>query len=184
VASKEDVKLATDDLAIMARLKKTLEEKRKEYVDPINAHLKGINNAFKAFMGPLEMADKITREKVKAFWDEEQRRQDEVKRINQLRIEAAELEAKLKGTTADTPVLVPVPPAVKEAVTDIGEASVAHIRKWELVDITQVPAEYLQVNAALVGKVVRAGIPAIPGIRIWTEEILRITPNTIKDEEI
>jgi hypothetical protein len=41
-------------------------------------------------------------------------------------------------------------------------------------DITKVPAEYLIVNEVVIGKLVRAGIPSIPGIRIWEEEILKV----------
>ena len=53
----------------------------------------------------------------------------------------------------------------------VGGALTALKDNWvaELVDITKVPAAYLQVNDALVKAAIRSGVRDIPGIRIWND---------------
>lgn len=176
IESIEDVKAATDDLSIIAKLKKALEEKRKEYIGPINEHLKTVNGVFKSFVEPLSQADSITREKVLAYRAQQESIRVEQERINQLRMQAAEAEMKLKGELSEPLGLVEVAPnAATRYQTDSGTLGTAKIKKWEVTDITLVPIEYLVVDTVKIGKVVRAGIPGIPGIRIWEEDSLRIT---------
>jgi len=177
IAKEEDVKLATDDLSIIARLKKTIEEKRKEYVSPINEHLKLVNDAFKAITAPLDAADKTTRTKVMVFRQEQQKKAAEIERINNLRVEAAQAEAKLNGTGEITQSvnIIDAPAAPPATVrTESGTLGTMKVKKWEVQDITKVPAEYLRVDEVAIGKLVRAGISSISGIRIWTEDTLKV----------
>ena len=46
---------------------------------------------------------------------------------------------------------------------------------WEVIDFDMVPNEYKAIDASKIGRVVRAGLHAIPGIRIWEEETLKVT---------
>ena len=64
VVCDDDAKGATDDLSMMSSLKKNIDERRKEYVSPLNDKVKSINNLFKTITEPLEQADSITRDKV------------------------------------------------------------------------------------------------------------------------
>ncbi len=167
--SVEDIALATDDLGLIAKLKKAIEQRRHEYVDPINAHLKAINDAFKQLVAPLEAADAVTRKKIMDYKREEARKAAEIAEINRLRLEAARREAELNdGELSQPTALVEVPAApparVQATTADLGTAKVW---KWELEEISKVPAEYLMIDATKVGKVVRAGVRDIPGIRIW-----------------
>lgn len=43
------------------------------------------------------------------------------------------------------------------------------------LNVSLVPDEYKLPDAAKIGRVVRAGISSLPGIRIWEEETLRVT---------
>ena len=178
ITTAEDVKLATDDLSLIAKLKKAIEDKRKEYVGPINEHLKQVNDAFKLMAGPLESADRVTRGKVMEYRQKQEALRLEAEAINRQKEELAHREATFNGTgevTIDTtPVVVPpAPPA--HVRTDVGTLGTMKVKKWEVEDITKVPAEYLQVDAVAVGKLVRAGIKNIAGIRIWEEETLKIS---------
>lgn len=177
IQSVEDIGAATDDLGLISKLKRAIEAKRKEYVDPINAHLKAVNEAFKALLAPVEQADAITRRKILDYKREEQRKADEAAEINRLRLEASRREAALNDGELSQPtqlVEIPAaPPAKVHAQTaDLGTAKVW---KWELIDIARVPAEYLMVDTVKVGKVVRAGVRDIPGVRIYSEDTLRVT---------
>jgi hypothetical protein len=179
IKSDEDVKLATDDLSLMSGLKKAIESKRKEYVDPINAHLKDINDKFKLISDPLAQADSMTRTKVLAYRAEVERIRKETEEINRKRLEAAQQEAALNNgeISEEIKVLDVPPPPPTHTRTEVGTLGTQMIRKWELVDFKLLPDEYKIPDASRIGKVVRAGIPSIPGVRIWEEPTLRITTN-------
>ncbi len=172
----DDVKLATDDLSIIATRKKVMEEQRTSYTKPLNDHLKAVNDAFKRFMEPWNEADTLNRQKVLAYRAEQERKRQEQERINNLRMEAARAEMELKGEITEPVGLVEVAPAPATGYsTGAGQLGTVKIKKWEVIDLKLVPLEYMLVDAAKVGKVVRAGIPSIPGIRIYEEEVLKVT---------
>ena len=64
VADNGTAKMATDDLAALSKVKKAIEQKRKEWIDPISTHLAEVNQAFRQFTAPLEEADKCLRGKI------------------------------------------------------------------------------------------------------------------------
>lgn len=177
ITTVEDLKPAIDDLSIISLIKRGFEEKRKEYVKPLQDHVKAINDAFKTLMEPVEIADKFTREKILAFQLRQKLIREEQEKINALRLEAAKREMELKGELTESVELVEVIPEISKTTrTELGTAGIMKVRKWEVVDMVQVPDEYKMIDATKVGKVVRAGIPSIPGIRIWEDETLRISP--------
>ena len=176
VKTDGDVKGATNDLSLISKLKKAIEEKRKEYVGPINEHLKSVNDAFKQFTEPLVQADAITRQKVLDYRKEQERIRREQERINQLRLEVAQAEMKLKGELTEPVGLVEVKPEQPEHYrAEMGTLGKFMVPKFELVDFSLVPDEYKILDTVKVGKVVRAGLRSIPGIRIWEEESIRVT---------
>ena len=181
ITTDGDIKSATNDLSIISGLKKSIEEKRKEYTQPINDHLKAVNEAFTMFTVPLVRADKATRQKILDYRAEQERRRQEVEEIARLEREAAERKAALTGEPVVIPEVVEAAPAAPNHYrAEMGTLGTATIRKWEVADFSLVPDEYKVVDAAKIGKVVRAGIPSISGIRIWEEETLRVT--TRKEE--
>jgi len=178
VNNTETLKSATEDLSFIAQVKKTLEAKRTAYVKPINAHVKAINDTFKRITSPIEEADQLTRSKVLAYRQEEDRKAHEIAEVNRLRMEAARKEAALnEGELSESIDLMEAPTPLSTTVrTDVGAASAAMIQKWEVINFAEVPDEYKMVDASKIGKVVKAGIPLIPGIRIWKEPTLRVNP--------
>ena len=60
IASNEDVKNATDDLGLISKLTKSVDELRTSYVKPLNDKVKGINDTFKTLSTPLDMANQQT----------------------------------------------------------------------------------------------------------------------------
>ncbi len=172
----QDVISATEDLSLIAKLKKAIEDKRKEYTAPLKQHLDLIAEAFKTITEPLAEADRITRSKIMAYRQEQERKAREAEEINRLRMEAAQKEMALKGELTESVNLVEAPPAPPAHVrTEVGMLGMMKVRKWEVEDLSKVPIEYMMVDAAKVGKVVRAGIPSISGIRIWVEETLKVS---------
>jgi len=176
VADAAGAKLATDDLSILSKLKKQIELKRREWIDPISTHLAEVNQAFKSFTAPVEEADKCLRWKILNYKAEIERQRVEAAEINRRAEELARQQAAMNGgefTQELSPATVAKAPE-KTITTDLGSSSTVKLRKWRLVDIRQVPVEYLKVDEAAIGKLVRAGISAISGIEIYTEETLRI----------
>jgi len=173
IAIAEDLKPATDDLSIIAKVKKALEGKRKEFVTPLQDHIKEINNAFKRLMEPIEIADGLTRSKILTFQQEQERIRQEQEEVNRLRMEAAQKEMELKGELSEPVGLVEVTPeAPKRVSTDIGSAGQRMVRKYRVVDFAVLPDQYKIENSALLNKVVKAGIPSIPGVEIYEEPVI------------
>jgi len=175
IASDEDVKSATNDLAMIAQVKKALTKQRDEYLSPLKAATAKVNEAFKLYLGPVARADELLRQKILAYRKDQDTRRAEQERINALRMEAAQAEMRLKGEVTEPVALVEeaVPPAQRYRA-DIGMASGMRIRKWRLIDIAQVPDEYKMVDGPKVTKLVKAGIVSIPGIEIYEEETLQV----------
>ena len=177
IKNNTDLLPATDDLSVIAKLKRAIEGKRKEYVDPIRHHLGSVNNAFKEFAAPLIEADQINRDKVKAYRADVERRRQEAEEINRQAIELAKKQAELNQgefTVDLTPV--EVPELRRRVYTGMGSISTQKIYKWEVTDPALIPRGYLMLNAALIGSVVRSskGSISIPGLKIWEEAAVRV----------
>ncbi len=177
IATTNDVKEANDNLSILAKFKKAMEGRKRECLAPLKEKAEAITETYKTLMTPVLVADKVTRDKVLAYNIEQTRIRAEQEEVNRLRMEAAQAEMALKGELTESVNLVEVAPEVPTTIrTDLGSASKTMIKKWEVEDFSQVPNEYKMIDASKVGKVVRAGIPSISGIKIWEEATLRITP--------
>lgn len=179
ITENADLKAATEDLSVIARLKKALSEKKDEFVKPVRTFLNGFNDTFKTMLEPIEEADRITRDKMKRFKADQQRKIAEAQAIEDEKLALAQREAELTGgeITVDlTPVEAP-PPVPERVRTDIGMAGTAKVYKWEVTDKAAVPDEYKVVDAGTVGRVVKAskGTIVIAGIRIWEEDTIRVT---------
>ena len=121
ITTLEDTKLATNDLSMIAKLKKAMETKRKDYSQPFQEHVKFINETYKTLMLPVEQADIITRQKMSAYMQEQARKQREQEEINRLRMEAAQKEAALNnGEIKESVNLVDVVEAPKKVISDAG----------------------------------------------------------------
>ena len=177
ITTIEGVKLATDDLSIISKLKKALEEKRKQYISPLQDQVKQINETYKTFMVPIDIADRTTRDKILAYqrWQEHIRQEQE--EINRKRQDAAEAEMKLKGELSESVNLVEVvPEAPKRVSTDMGTVGQRDNWKWEVTDFSLIPDEFKMINSGVITPVVKAskGKIIIPGVRIYNEPIIAV----------
>lgn len=176
IKSDLDIVPVTDDLALISKLKKAIKEKQDEYVSPIKTHLEKVQFVFKDLLACLEGVDQINRQKVTAYRAEQQKRAAEAAEINRQKEELARKEAAFNGTGEVTINTTPVEaaPILGKVSTDMGTLGTSKIWKWELQDLSKVPTEYLTIDAAKVGKVIRAGLRNIPGIRVYSEDVLRV----------
>jgi len=180
VTNPSDVKRATEDLSLIANIKKALEAKRKEYTEPLNGYLKDINATFKSISGPVEEADRLLRNTVIRFNRRQADLQAEAIKREELRQQLAEADAAIMrktGEILDSPPPAPVVTAapVTKAYTGVGTMGTRKAMKWREVDFAKVPDEYKMLDAIKIGKVVRAGVTSIPGIEIYPEDGITIT---------
>lgn len=170
-----DLKPAGEDLVIILKVKKPLEELKKQYVSPIDIHLKAVRKVFDDLLNSLEEATKINKSKINAYNQEKERKIREIEEVNRQAEELARKQARLNEgvfTVDTTPIPVPEPP-VKKVSTVAGGFTTTKIPKWRLVDITKVPEKYKILDAVLIGRVVRAGEKEITGIEIYYEDSIR-----------
>jgi hypothetical protein len=82
-------------------------------------------------------------------------------------------EAKKAGVE---PVQLPTPIIPTEASpvrTETGTTSYVPVWDFEVVDISQVPAKYLEVNAQAVRNAIRAGAREVPGLKIFEKFVVK-----------
>ena len=96
-----------------------------------------------------------------------------------MRLEAAKRDAALhNGELTESVNLVEViPPTPTTIRTDLGSTGHMTIKKYRVINFAELPDQYKIENSVLLNKVVKAGIPSIPGVEIYTEDILRVSPH-------
>jgi len=178
ITSDAVITASTNDLSIIVGLKKAIEERRQEYVRPLNEHLKAVNATFKSFTQPLTEADGLTRQKILDYRAEQERIRAEQERINSLRMEAARAEMELQGEMTEAVGLTPVQQeSPNQYRTDMGTLGKSLTWKFEVEDFAILPDEYKLPDVTKIRRVVQAGV-SIPGVKAWQEEGLRVTPRT------
>jgi hypothetical protein len=165
----------TSALELLSRARKAVkqvEALRIRFVGPLNDQVKVINAHFKAMAGPASEADTILARKtakyradvVAAARAEEER----LRKLAEARQERAVERAAERGLEP------PAPPAFMPSVPmparTQGNVGFRTVRRFEITDRAQIPAEYWTVNEVAIGAAVRGGIVSIPGVRIWETE--------------
>ena len=177
IANITDMKAANDDLTIIARLKKAMEERRKQYVQPLNDQVKVINDNYKKFMQPVLDAEKITKQKMLDFNNEQESIRRQQEEINRKRLEAAEAEMKLKGEITESVNLVEVVPETPRRVsTDMGTSGMRDNWTYEITDFALLPDDYKIPNTSALNAFARStkGTRQIPGLRIFNKPIIAV----------
>ena len=150
-------KLANDVLAAIKRMLKKLEERRLFLVKPLKDHANNIEDDIKRYTNPLNEAYKIVRQKLTKYVSD----QDSIHRKEE------QEKAKAAEDFLGEEVKV-APPAKAAGVTSsLGKSYVKKVWKMtEVVDITKVPFQYLDVSSVRVNNAIRSGIREIPGLKI------------------
>lgn len=176
IATVEDLKPVTDDLSLIAKLKKAMEAKKKEYLDPPRAQIEAIRATYDYLMLPVLTAGKITGDKMLAFNKEQERIRLEQVEINQLRFGAAQKEMELTGELSESVGLVEVIPEVKRVSTDMGTAGMTDHWKYEVVDFALLPDEFKVVDSAMLNTIAKKhhDTKQIAGVRFYNEPIIAV----------
>lgn len=177
ITTIEDVKGVNDDLALISKLKKAMESKRKSLLEPLKAQSDAIRETYTFLMAPVLEAGQIYREKMLAYNAEQERVRKEQLEINRKRQEAAEQEMRLKGEITESVDLVEVAPkASKKVSTEMGGSGQRDNWKWEVEDFALLPNEYKVVDSSMLTAVAKKhhDQKQIPGVRFYNEPIITV----------
>jgi hypothetical protein len=172
IATAEDLALANDDLVIIGQLKKAMEAKRVQLVKPMQDEVKAIQETYKTLMAPVLDADRITRDKMTAFKLEEERKVREAEELNRQAQEIARKQAQMNNgefTVDTTPVVVPETPRLTRST--LGTGGLVANWKYRVVNLQEVPREYLVVDDAMLKHIAKThhDKKPVPGIEFYNE---------------
>jgi len=179
VVDEADAKIAANMLGQIAKAKKTVEEKRKFFVAPLNEQVKRINDLFKQITTPLEKAEATLKAKVLAYRQEQERKRQEeeeaLRRLAETQQRKMEKLAAKNGMPIPPPIPMPVMPRQEKTINS-GTTQLTARTVWdfEIVDESKVPREFLMVNEKALRAAIKTGVRNIPGVKIFQREELAI----------
>ncbi|MCX4310175.1 MAG: hypothetical protein OSJ28_07740 [Desulfovibrio sp.] len=168
-------------VTIAGQIKKTakkIEDARKNYVSPFNAHVKDVNALAAEIRSPLERAEKDLKKKLNAFAAQQElerrkakeaarkRAQEEQERLNR--------EAAAAGVEAPTVPEIVEPEESTSVRTAEGTAYLQNRWTFELEDLAMVPADFLMLDEKKVRAAIKAGVREIPGLKIFEQKSMVI----------
>jgi len=158
---------------------KKIEEKRKFFGTPYADAKKAIDSIFKEKISALSQIEKTIKNKMLTYHN----KQEEIARKEREKIEEQNRRKMEKAVAKQeaNPDKIVAPPILKSTNVKVDQtvkgdnatSTVKKIKKWKLVDINQIPREYMCIDEKKINAVVKAGVE-IPGIQIYEEASLAI----------
>ena len=176
------------ELAIKAKkITQAIEDHRKEVTKPFLEAKQNIDKVAKELAEGLNNATKGLRSQILSYEvKKERKRKEELKRLEEERLrkekELRKEEEYVISKNGDIelellPLTVQEIAEIKRKETEIAQQKSKDIRLYwtfELIDINQVPIDYLLLNEKKVKDAIAVGVRDIKGIRIFQEERLNI----------
>ena len=180
VNGREPATQATNDLAIIKTLGEELDKSRRELVDPLNAQVKTVNDAFRTLRAPLDEATTLLKGKLSDY-DIAQRqakaRADEALRAHQAAQEAAAALEQTTGELTEVPEAKPMPSGTPlgNVYGATGDTHWREVWHCEVEDESLIPRDFMVPSRKLLLAAMSAGRREIPGLKIWStnEPIVR-----------
>lgn len=147
----------------VSALLKMIDDDEKKITKPINDSLKLIREKYKPFKNKVEAVKQEIKDKMELWFKEEEKN----KRIEEERINARLEKGTLKESTAVNKLATL---EMNKAQTSGGMTSVLKVK---LIDIKQVPAEYLLINESAIKSAFREG-KEISGVNCFYEKSARL----------
>lgn len=168
IVSDEVYNEAGKVISWISQAKKKVEERRKFFTQPLNNQIKKINELFKTYSIPFEQSDKIMRDKMLIY-----RQEQEKKRLieeQKMRKEAEKIAKKEKVPVSEVVASM----ETKETVLATDKTTVKKIWTFEIIDENKIPREYLVADETKIRKAIIGGMRKIDGIKIFEKEIISI----------
>lgn len=167
VTSSEERKDAEDLLIHARQALKTVEEKRKELLEPVNETKDRINKLFKPLTERLNLAISIVNQALKAYHAEQVKIAEE-ERMALLAEQAARIaEAQETGEVIELPsveIMSEAPPKTSHA--HLGSVTYRDDFDITVVNPLLVPRELCDPNLSKIRARVKSGVTEIPGVLI------------------
>ncbi len=166
IATADDYSKAGDTLKLVNHKIKTVEAKRVEYTKPLLDQKRLIDSDFKAVIEPLKAFVTEVKGKMVEWAREEQKRKD---------AEQARIEEEAKKANPETlEVEVPVVNDMKTTRGEVSTTSIKKVWKFEVMDETMVPAEFMMVDEAKIKQAIKEGNHFIKGVKIYQDDQISI----------
>jgi hypothetical protein len=184
VADVETLGQAASLLVLLKSVEKFADEKVKAETQPLKNRIKEITAQYAPGFEILEKAEAHLRLQYSNFAAAER---DRVEKLKAEEMKKAEAAAR-KGNTAQArdhalaavseqgPARVVTASADVAAISTLTHSQVAMRRPWvfEVMEVNDVPSEYWTVDEAKIRAAVKAGVRAIPGVRIFQADQLAV----------
>ena len=156
------------------KLNKTIEDYRKELVQPALDYQRSVNNLCKHYQDRLTTIERDVKSKCGQYQQRvelERRKAQEAVRIAQEKLQR-QIEAEARAANVEPPPIVApvVPESPKTVRTEQGSMTFKDVWKFEITAAQEVPREFLVVDERLIRQAVASGIRQIAGVRIWSEK--------------
>lgn len=165
-----DEKSLTSAVSFLSKLNTTLKSvtKEKEKVTkPLNEALKAERGRWKPFEDDLEKSIETVRRAMTNYQTEKNRIAEEEK--SRIADRVGEGKGKLKVETA-VKQMEAVDTPVNSISTNAGSVRFKTVKKFEVMDITMLPHEYILANETAIREAMKDG-KELPGVRYYTEEV-------------
>lgn len=159
----ENAQAKKDASLELSKIVKLLDSKRADLVKPALDEQRRINSAFNVVMHPAETLSKRLILQVSDFVKAEEKKEREIAAI-QARAEAERLIAGKPISNHGEMTTYDPPTAIRISETKVWA--------YDIIDESQVPREYLELNAVKVTQAIKAGKRQIPGLKIYEKTIV------------
>lgn len=195
VLKREDFETMTEWLKLVVATTKEIKAREKDECAPAKAEIAAIKEKFAKPLDLLATAEKTAREKINVFLvaerqvAEAQAEKDRQARLKNAQKELRKLDRKeatadkydeatasaLKQSIADQRQDIMTKASAQTEINQGGaNASVRMVWTFEVVDLAQVPAEFLAVNDTAVRQAIKDGTREIPGLKIYQKPTVAI----------
>ena len=176
ITTLDQAQSATDDLALISKLTKLMEAKRKALLAPLEAQKKEIRDTYDYLMLPIQEANKVTRSKMLDYDMKQRRIQQEQEEINRKRLEAAEAEMRLKGELTESVNLVEVTEAPERVRTDMGLSTTTDRWKYRVDNPDLLPREYMMPDDAMLSSIAKKhhDKKPVPGVTFYNDPFITV----------
>jgi hypothetical protein len=144
ITDNDSMVVATDTLSIIKDISKAMEKQRKLRVDPLNKEVKDINAEYKPLSTDLEKAEKYIKSEMISYSNEVDRKAAEA---------AAKLEARVEKGTMRTDTAMRKMDDIETMGSSVegnkGSINFRMVRVVKIVDVTKIPAKYLNDEKVL-----------------------------------
>lgn len=167
IANANDMEQATSILSRLNQFSKDLKAEKEKVTKPLNEALKAERERFRPTEEKLEAAILSIRKKMSAYQTAQKKREDEEAAKIAARIGAG--KGKLKVETAVEKIDA-IDRVASKVSTEAGSVSFRTDKKFEVMDVTLLPADCILPNEVAIRAAMKNGIE-LPGVRYYEEQV-------------